>query len=76
MGDSAPTWPMDSTSRRLRGSWSVMGARMKRCFRCGHPAFATLKVEAMVDNQRLKLAGDARDNAICSPCMIELAEWV
>ncbi|MGO9467913.1 MAG: hypothetical protein ACLQIB_13680 [Isosphaeraceae bacterium] len=49
---------------------------MKRCFRCGHPAFATLKVEAMVDNQRLKLAGDARDNAICSPCMIELAEWV
>jgi len=29
-----------------------------------------------VNNQRLKLAQDASDNAICSYCMIKLGEWV
>ncbi len=46
------------------------------CFRCGRPASITLKIDAIVDNQRLKLAQNASDNAVCSSCMIELAEWV
>ena len=45
------------------------------CFRCGRRAFATLHISAMVNGQRLTIAQDPRDNAICSPCMIELAQW-
>jgi len=46
------------------------------CFRCGQPAFATLRIEALADNHRLKLARDASDSAICPTCVIELPEWV
>jgi hypothetical protein len=46
------------------------------CFRCGRAASVTLRIEAVVDNQRLKLTQDASENAICTYCVIELAEWL
>ena len=45
------------------------------CFRCGQPAFATLKVEATVGETWLKISGEAGETGICAACMIELAKW-
>jgi hypothetical protein len=62
---------------RHRGGGALLIVNIEEtCFRCGRRASNTLKIEAVVDNRRLKLAEDARDTAICSHCMIELAEWV
>jgi hypothetical protein len=45
------------------------------CFRCRKPAFAILKIEAMVGETRLKVSGEADEMGICASCMIELAEF-
>ncbi len=68
---------MDSTSKAAAGlAIHYGGSDEMICFRCGRPASMRFKLEALVDHRRLKVAEDARDNGICSPCMIELAEWV
>jgi hypothetical protein len=45
------------------------------CVRCGQPAMAILKIEVMVGQTRLKVSADAEETGICSPCMIELADF-
>ena len=45
------------------------------CFRCGHPAFRDLKIEATIGATRLKVGGEAADAGICAPCMMGLAAW-
>jgi hypothetical protein len=45
------------------------------CVRCGQPAIAILKIEVMVGQIRLKISEDAEETGICSPCMIELADF-
>jgi hypothetical protein len=37
------------------------------CFRCGDPAFATLKVEAAIGDTRLTASGEAADAGMCEP---------
>jgi hypothetical protein len=36
---------------------------------------AILKIEVMVGQTRLEVSGDAEETGICSPCMIELADF-
>ena len=44
------------------------------CCRCGTaPAFATLRLEAMVGETRLAVNGEGDENGICAACMLELA---
>ena len=56
-------------SRCLLGSLIAMN-----CLRCGQPAFAVLKIEAMVDQTRLKVSGVAEETGTASG-MIELADF-